>query len=126
IALRQEEQHLRVPVVGAERPAMVKYDGLGVLGSPVLVENLYVVIGRDKAHGVSSFWSVGGGRPRGTREAQRKGEACGERRGRDHGIAAAERQAKGEGGRHGGVSVSFLCLGRRFRSFDPLRPIADG
>src|SRR5262245_42918729 len=35
-----EEQHLGIPVVGAERPAMMEDDGLGVLRAPVLVENL--------------------------------------------------------------------------------------
>jgi hypothetical protein len=97
IALRQ---HLRVPVVGTERPTMVKNDRLGVLGTPVLVENLYIVVGRDKAHGVFSYWSVVGGGPRRTRGAQWKDEACGKRRGRDQNVAAVERQAKGEGGRH--------------------------
>jgi hypothetical protein len=31
IAFRQEEHHLRVPVVAGERPAVVEDDGLGVL-----------------------------------------------------------------------------------------------
>ncbi|CCV10192.1 hypothetical protein MESS4_120313 [Mesorhizobium sp. STM 4661] len=103
IALRQEEKHLRVPVVGAERPAMVKNDRLSALGTPVLIENPYVVVGRDKAHGAFSFWSIVGGRPRSTRRTQWKGEACGKRRGRDQDVAAVERQAKGEGGRHRGT-----------------------
>ena len=30
IALSQEEEHLRIPVVGAERPAMMKEDDLRV------------------------------------------------------------------------------------------------
>ena len=80
---------------------MVKNDGLGVLGTPVLVENPYVVVGRDKAHGVFSFWNVVGDRHCGMRGAQRKGETGGKRRGRDQGIAAAEPQARGGGGRHG-------------------------
>jgi hypothetical protein len=54
IALRQEEKHLRVPVVGAERPAMVKYDGLGVLWAPVLVKDLNCVLGGDCAHRLGS------------------------------------------------------------------------
>ena len=46
IALRQEEQHLRVPVVGGEGPAMVEHDRLGVLRAPVLVEDVDAVAGR--------------------------------------------------------------------------------
>ena len=37
IALLQEVEHLGVPVVGAERPAMMEDDGLRVPGTPVLV-----------------------------------------------------------------------------------------
>ncbi len=36
IALRQEEKHLRVPVIGTERPAMVKNNWLSVLGTQSL------------------------------------------------------------------------------------------
>ena len=32
VALRQEEHHLVVPVVGAQRPAVVEHDRLGALG----------------------------------------------------------------------------------------------
>src|SRR2546426_476181 len=37
IAHLQEVEHLGVPVVGAERPAMMEDDGLRVPGTPVLV-----------------------------------------------------------------------------------------
>jgi hypothetical protein len=43
IALREEEHHLRVPVVGAQRPAVMEDDRLRVLGAPVLVEDLGAV-----------------------------------------------------------------------------------
>ncbi|MNE73994.1 hypothetical protein D3C80_1700390 [compost metagenome] len=39
---------------------MVKDNRLSVLGTPVFVENLNVVLGCDKAHGVFSFLSVAG------------------------------------------------------------------
>ena len=45
IAVGKEEQHLRVPVIGRKRPAVMKHDGLCVLRSPVLVENLCTVFG---------------------------------------------------------------------------------
>src|SRR5438034_754973 len=55
-ALVQEEEHLRVPVVGAERPAMMEDDRLGVLWAPVLVIDFGVVFGCDDAHGLCSYW----------------------------------------------------------------------
>ena len=57
VALVQEEQHLVVPVVGAQRPAVVEDDGL--TGAPVLVENLSTVLGRDHAHRVFLGLMVG-------------------------------------------------------------------
>jgi hypothetical protein len=56
IAMLDEEQHLGVPVVGAERPAMVEDNRLAV--PPVLVENLDAVLGRDCTHGYASFGTV--------------------------------------------------------------------
>ena len=38
IAVIEEEQHLRVPVVGRQRPAVAEHDGLTL--APVLVEDL--------------------------------------------------------------------------------------
>ena len=54
VALLDEEEHLGVPVVGAQRPAVVEHDRLGVLRAPVLVEDVGVVLGGDEAHGVVS------------------------------------------------------------------------
>jgi hypothetical protein len=41
-----EEQHLGVPVVGAERPAMMEDNWLAV--APVLVKNFHAVFGFDE------------------------------------------------------------------------------
>ena len=43
IAMVDEEQHLRVPVVRAERPAVMEHDGLAA--APVLVEDLDAIAG---------------------------------------------------------------------------------
>ncbi len=48
IAVLEEEQHLRVPVVGRQRPAVAEHDGL--TRAPVLVEDLDAVLGGDRAH----------------------------------------------------------------------------
>jgi hypothetical protein len=48
--LGKEEQHLRIPVIGRERPAVVKHDGLGILRAPVLVEDFGSVCRLYKAH----------------------------------------------------------------------------
>src|SRR3954468_15137995 len=56
VALADKEEHLGVPVVGTQRPAVVEHDRPGVPGAPVLVEDLHAVFGGDEAHGtVSSF-----------------------------------------------------------------------
>ena len=47
-ALAEEEQHLRVPIIGRQRPAMAKHDGLTF--APVLVEDLNAVFGGDRVH----------------------------------------------------------------------------
>ena len=52
-ALVQEEQHLRVPVVGRQRPAMAEHDRL--TAAPVLVENLDAVLGCDRWHVIAPF-----------------------------------------------------------------------
>src|SRR5580658_93085 len=51
IALAEEKQHLVVPVVGRERPAVAEYDGLAL--APVFVENLRAVFGGDGGHDTS-------------------------------------------------------------------------
>src|SRR5258708_24631067 len=54
IYLRQEEHHLRVPVIGRQGPAVMEYDGLAA--APILVVDLRAVLGCDRAHQVLSFW----------------------------------------------------------------------
>src|SRR3989449_3785887 len=53
IAVLEEEQHLRVPIIGRQRPPMAEHDGLTL--SPVLVEDLNAVSGRDGRHGIVSL-----------------------------------------------------------------------
>src|SRR5213592_4634342 len=48
IAVFEEEQHLRVPVIGRQRPTMAEDDGLSF--APILVVNLRSVFGCDCAH----------------------------------------------------------------------------
>ena len=48
IAVLEEEQHLRVPIIGRQRPAVAEHDGLTL--APVLVEDLDAVLGGDRAH----------------------------------------------------------------------------
>ena len=58
IAVIEEEQHLRVPVIGRQRPAMAEHDGLTF--APVLVEDLNAVLGCDRAHETLSLAVVVG------------------------------------------------------------------
>src|SRR6516165_366673 len=60
IAMLHEEQHLGVPVVGAERPAMMEDDRLAL--APVLVEDFGAVLSGDRSHCGGSFVGVSGGR----------------------------------------------------------------
>jgi hypothetical protein len=48
VAVLEEEQHLAVPVVGAQWPAMVEHDRLA--GAPILVEDLGPVACGDRRH----------------------------------------------------------------------------
>ena len=48
IAVLEEKQHLGVPVIGRQGPAMAEHDGL--TASPVLVEDLRAIRRRDRAH----------------------------------------------------------------------------
>src|SRR5512133_2026556 len=48
IAVLEEEQHLGVPVIGRQGPAVAEYDGL--TASPVLVEDLDAIGSGDHAH----------------------------------------------------------------------------
>ena len=56
IAVIEEEQHLRVPVIGRQRPTMAEHDGLTF--APVLVEDLNAVFGRNRAHVTSSLAAI--------------------------------------------------------------------
>src|SRR6516164_8937503 len=71
VALLDEKQHLSVPVVGTERPAMVEDNRLAA--SPVFVVDLCAVVGCDCAHGLDSIAAVGrsgfsGGKKGGVRD----------------------------------------------------------
>src|SRR3989442_280907 len=57
IAVLEEEQHLRVPIVGRQWPAVAKHDGLAF--APVLVVDLRAVFRRDRRHGLLSLVTVG-------------------------------------------------------------------
>jgi hypothetical protein len=48
IAMVDEEKHLGIPVVGAERPAMMEDNRLAL--APVFVKNFDAVLRFDKAH----------------------------------------------------------------------------
>src|SRR5262245_2727829 len=50
IPFPKEVEHLGVPVIAAQWPAMMKDDGLRGLGAPVLVENRHAVIRGNRAH----------------------------------------------------------------------------
>ena len=53
IAVIEEEQHLRIPIVGRQRPTMAEDDGLTF--APVLIVDLYPVAGCNCTHVVPSF-----------------------------------------------------------------------
>src|ERR1700736_3556528 len=48
IAMMQEEQQLRVPIIGRQRPAMAEHNWLA--RTPVLVEDLGAVLGGEGGH----------------------------------------------------------------------------
>jgi hypothetical protein len=52
VAMMQEEQHLRVPVIGRQRPAVAEHDRLA--RTPILIEDFSAVYGGDRIHGVRS------------------------------------------------------------------------
>src|SRR5579863_8895855 len=56
IAVMQKEQHLCIPIVGGQGPAMAKYDGLA--GAPILVENLDAIRSSERAHAPVSSLGV--------------------------------------------------------------------
>src|SRR4249920_1152754 len=49
----QKEEHLRIPIVRRERPAVMKHDWLSVLRSPVLEKNLDAVVRLHIVHGLT-------------------------------------------------------------------------
>ena len=51
IAVLEEEQHLRVPIIGRQRPAVAEHDGLTF--APVLIIDFRAVFGGDRAHIIS-------------------------------------------------------------------------
>src|SRR4029453_16874738 len=53
VAVTQEEQHLRVPVICRQRPSVAEHDGLTL--APVLVEDLNAVFGREGRHSIVSL-----------------------------------------------------------------------
>src|SRR5262249_60665311 len=55
IPLPEEVEHLGVPVIGAQWPAVMEDDRLRILRSPVLVENLRAVFSRNEAHPLPPF-----------------------------------------------------------------------
>ena len=57
VAVLEEKQHLAIPVVRAEGPAVVEDDRLAL--APVLVEDLNAIFRGDRAHGFGSFATVG-------------------------------------------------------------------
>src|SRR6267143_6038520 len=82
IAVLEEEQHLRVPIIGRERPTVAEHNGLTL--APVLVEDLNAVFGGDRVHRTRSLSTSGGGRPR-------------------LGICGKRRRRHGRGGKRGGA-----------------------
>src|SRR5882724_576686 len=56
IAVIQEEHHLRVPIVGAQWPAVTEDDGLAF--APILVVNLCAVVYGNRAHRSDPFLSL--------------------------------------------------------------------
>src|SRR2546423_10722460 len=53
IAVLEEEHHLRIPIIGRQRPAVTEDNRLTL--APVLVEDLNAVVGGDRAHRGISF-----------------------------------------------------------------------
>jgi hypothetical protein len=51
----KKEHQLAIPVVSAERPSVMKDEGLRVPGSPVFVEDLHTILGRDHTRHLGSF-----------------------------------------------------------------------
>src|SRR2546421_12957920 len=78
-ALAEKEEHLSVPIVRRERPAMAEHDGL--TRTPVLVENIGAVPGGDRGHVLDPFG--GGGSPASLAEGSPRGPECRTRQDRE-------------------------------------------
>src|SRR6185295_19599192 len=59
VALVEEIEHLRIPIIATQRPSMVEDDRLGILGAPVLVIDFRAVLGGNHTHRAFSFGRVG-------------------------------------------------------------------
>src|SRR5690606_541407 len=57
ISLRQEEEHLVVPIISAQGPSVMEDNRLGVLWAPVLVKNRHAVFCDDISMSVTEFRS---------------------------------------------------------------------
>src|SRR5207244_13558739 len=79
-ALAEKEEHLSVPIVRRERPAMAEHDGL--TRTPVLVENIGAVPGGDRGHVLDPFRGVGSRAS--LEERSPRGPECGTRRDRQY------------------------------------------
>src|SRR5690242_11204787 len=55
VALAEKIEQLRIPVVAAQRPTVMKDNWLGTLGTPVLVVDISAVFGGDRTHDTGSL-----------------------------------------------------------------------
>src|SRR5215831_6944295 len=55
VTLREEVEHLVVPVIGTQRPSMVEENWLGVAGTPILVEDARAI---RRSHGAHCYSPV--------------------------------------------------------------------
>ena len=69
VAMIEEEQQLRGPIIGRQRPAMAEHDRLA--RTPVLVEDLRAVLGGERRHAVTPFACRGTGTKGGVGHSRR-------------------------------------------------------
>src|SRR5689334_5865449 len=50
VALSEKIQKLGVPIVGAQRPSVMKHERLRVPRSPILVKDCHAILRRDETH----------------------------------------------------------------------------
>jgi len=58
VSLAQEEEHLGLPIIRAQRPTVMKHKGLRISGTPILVKDFHAVVSRNSAHVLAPFESV--------------------------------------------------------------------